>query len=157
MKLTCINTEKLPANILEVGKSYDIKEPYKGVYVVNINGNECSVNLSNFESPFDIIYRLCLTADKIIISKPGQGTTVDLLLSESYICNYSHTKGSHWNLGGNHHKYYHDINTGNYLNSDTVKQEPVFIKQRLLMADYKKIVERYNKQKAAAMLAENQQ
>lgn len=124
--------------LLTVGNSYELTEPYKGCFMVN----NCSVRLSNFESPIDIINRLVSVSEKMIISEPKQGLTVELLITDNYLVCYSHTKGNHWNIGGNHYKYYHDLNTGNYISVFDVnpEKENVYLKCRLLKADYKRLV-----------------
>lgn len=135
MKLICKNTDGVFPGIIEVGKQYEVSEPYKGCYTVG----EYSVRLSNFESLAEMATRLALLPNKMIFSKPTTGLTVELLLTESYLICYSHTKGNHWNISGNHYKYYHDMVTGEFVSEYTAKKEPVLLKQRLLKADYLKI------------------
>jgi len=137
MKLLCINTEGTRPGLLEVGKKYKLTERYKDCYMIG----EDSVRLSNFESPLQMLKRLCRTANKMILSKPVQGTTIDILLTDKYIVCYSHTKGNHWNISGNHYRYYHDIDTGEFIpehETDPAHRKPL-LKERLLVADFKEL------------------
>lgn len=139
MKLLCTNTNNCHPDSIQVGNEYDLKERWKGCYSVEINGIEYYCSLSNFEGPKDRLIRLAQTSSKVISSKPGTGTTVEILATENYLVVYSHTKGNHWNICGNHYKYYHDFNTGEFISECDVKNENVLIKERLLMADFKKL------------------
>lgn len=114
----------------------DIEERYPSCWV---NKLEHSVNITDFETPTQRLTRLCKTSSKVVISKPTKGVTVDVLQTNSYLIVYSHTRGNHWNISGNHYKYYHDINTGEYIPEHLCKQEKTILKSRLLMADFRAI------------------
>lgn len=137
MKLLCINTNNTLPGLLEPGIEYEIIERWSGCYMVN----DLSVSLSNFEGVKDRLKRLAIKAHKIVLATPSKGVTVDLLLTDKYIIVYGHTKGNHWNISGNHYKYYHDINTGEFISDQNVeKHAKPTLKERLLMADYKYIM-----------------
>lgn len=137
MKLLCINTENTMPGLLEMGVEYEITERLAGIYEVN----DKSVSLSNFEGVKDRFKRLAMKANKIVLATPSKGVTVDILLTDKYIIIYGHTKGNHWNIAGNHYKYYHDINTGEFVSDQNVeKHTKPTLKERLLMADYKNIM-----------------
>lgn len=133
MKLKCVNTEGVMPGLLEVGKVYDILERWKGVYMVN----DFSVNLSNFETPLDILEDMIRQGGKVLLTKPS-GQTVDLLLTDNHLIVYGHTKGNHWNISGNHYKYFHSRESKSFV-SDNVKQGEVRLKQRLLMPEFKRL------------------
>lgn len=136
MKLLCINTDNIIHGTIEVGKEYSITQVYNSWYEVN----GITVSLNNFESVKAKAKRLLKTANKVIIPLPTKGVTVDILLTDNYIILYSHTRGNHWNIFGNHYKYYHDINTGELIPDNSVQQpQKTLLKERLLMADYKEI------------------
>lgn len=87
------------------------------------------------ETPIERLERLAKTANMILISVPRKGYTVDVLQTEFYLIVYSHSKGNHWNVWGDHYKFYHDVNTGEYLGLDTAfKDEKIEWKERLLKA-----------------------
>lgn len=101
------------------------------------------------ESPIDRLSRLAKTASKMLISIPTKGYTVDVVQGDNYLVVYSHSKGNHWNISGNHYKYYHDVNTGEFLGSDhNVLPEKGKWKERLLKSVAQKIA-KINKEKLA--------
>lgn len=85
-----------------------------------------------------ILERFINSGNKVFLSKPTTGVTVEILVTEQHLVIYSHTKGNHWNIGGNHYKYCNDINTGEYMPVFYSNDKPI-LKQRLLMADYKRL------------------
>lgn len=136
MKLRCINTDGTIPGLLEIGKVYDISEPYKDWYMVN----DCSVKLSNFETPIDILEAMIRTGNKVILSKPGKGYTVEILLTDTYLIVYSHSKGNHWNISGNHYKYYHSREKQKFVpDKEVYIPGKVLLKQRMLLPDFKRL------------------
>lgn len=137
MKLLCVNVNNVFPGLLEVGREYEINEWGSGCYEVSNR----PVSLSNFEGIKDRFKRLAINANKIILAAPSKGVTVNLLLTDKYIIVYARTKGNHWNIFGNHSKYYHDINTGEFIPDHNVqKHETPKLKERLLMPDYNYIL-----------------
>lgn len=136
MKLVLTNLNGLHSDLIkefEIGKEYEVSMPYTGIYVIN----NYTVSLSNFESPSQRFARLIPNAKKVVISNKTQGYSVDLLQTEKYLIVYSHSKGNHWNISGNHFKYYHDINTGEYIPEQIVenRNDKILIKQKMLKAE----------------------
>lgn len=137
MKLLCTNTDNTLPGLLEVGNEYELHECWAGCYEVNNN----PVSLSNFEGVKDRFKRLSMKANKIILAIPSKGVTVDLLITDRYIIVYGHAKGNHWNVFGNHYKYYHDVNTGEFIpDHNVINHEKPKLKERFLMPDYKQIM-----------------
>lgn len=149
MKRICINTKGTEPGFLIEGQEYDLKELYygRGLYSVN----DTPVSLDNFESLVTTLLRFSETSPKMILTKPTRGVTVDILLTDSYIIVYSHTKGSHSNIFGNHYRYYHNNNTGEFIPEHLTTKEPVLLKQRLLMADFNKIEKNIIAQRSKAI------
>jgi hypothetical protein len=135
MKLSCTNNEGVIHGALIVGQDYTLTQVYNNWYEVN----GISVTLKNFESLKDRVKRLFATSTKIILPAPTKGVIVDILLTDKYIILYSHSRGNHWNVFGNHYKYYHDIDTGELIPDQLIQPYDKFLKARLLMADYKEI------------------
>lgn len=131
MKARCINTDNVYPGTLAVGEEYNITERWTGCYVVN----DRSVSLSNFETPLQRLTRLAETAVKMVIVHKAKGHSVDLWQTDLFIILYSHSKGSRWNIGGNHSFYAHDINTGEFVASANSFTGKGHIKQKLKVAD----------------------
>jgi hypothetical protein len=143
MKLLCVNTNNILPGQLQIGIQYKLKQRWNSIefLIAEINGKQIDCILQNFEGIKDRFFRLCKTSEKVIFSKPGNGYTVALLLTNNYLIIYSHSKGNNYNVWGNHFKYYHDINTGEFITEDNVNLEnekQIFLKERLLIADHKK-------------------
>jgi hypothetical protein len=116
---------------------------YSEDYMISKDG--CYIPMGAIEGPIERFTRLAATASKVIVSVPTKGYTVDVLQTESYLVMYSHSKGNHYNVFGNHYRYYHDVNTGEYIREDLTKNEKVEWKQRLLKAVAQKIQQIGNK------------
>jgi len=82
-----------------------------------------------------------LTGYDVVVYSPGgwNHAITDIIRTESYLIVYSHTRGNHWNIGGNHYKMWYDINTGKKITEGIVKEKEIS-KDRLLMKDYKEIM-----------------
>lgn len=79
----------------------------------------------------------------MLVSRPNKGQIADIIITDNYLILYYHTKGTHWNIGGTHYKYYHDINTGEFIPDQKLPvesyKEKVISKERFLVSDYSKI------------------
>jgi len=140
----CINTDNVLPNTIKIGVDYKLIEKWKnsGCYVVIIAENEINVSLKNFETLNNRLLRLSKTSDKTIVTKPGgkyTKYTVELIATDNYIIVYSHSRGNSYNISGNHHKYYHDENTGEFLNESLVNNEPSLYKEKFLLSDFNAI------------------
>jgi hypothetical protein len=137
MKLTLKNS----LTAYTVGKIYELT--YKGWawMAIDNNGIENPMDLNNFES---IKERFAsLNPLKRLTSKPSKGYTTDLLLTENYFVYYVHSKGNHYNVFGNHHKYFHDVNTGEFIPDSQLPAsafaEKTIIKERVIIADWNRL------------------
>lgn len=97
--------------------------------------------MNNIELFKKLIVDNKLTLHDVVVYSPGGANhaITDIIRTESYLIVYSHTKGNHWNIRGNHYKTWHDINTGKYI-SEGYHKEKELSKDRLLMKDYKEIM-----------------
>lgn len=97
--------------------------------------------MSNIELLKKLIIDNKLTHREVTIYSPGgwNHTITDVIQTENYLIVYNHSRGNHWNMGGNHYKMYHDIKTG----KQTLLQpnEKEISKDRMLMKDYRTIME----------------
>jgi hypothetical protein len=125
--------------LLTVGNEYELTERWPGFFTLYIDGKEIQANLEDFENPLDIFTKMVTAGNKTVFSGPRQSERVDLLLTENYLIVYSHSKGNHWNICGNHYRYYHSLKTGCFVSEQEAKNEPTIIKQPFLKADYVKL------------------
>jgi hypothetical protein len=92
--------------------------------------------------PKEILFELVAKAEKMLLVRPEVGLTVDILLTEKYLVIYAHSKGSHWNIGGRHYKYFHDLTTGEFIPDGLLpsgsRSATILSKERFLVADYKR-------------------
>jgi hypothetical protein len=146
MKLVLKNIDKLDPNYFkpeDIGKELEVKSFFGNTYTtVNEDGTPGAyLTLDNCEKPSERFARLMKTATRVIISGKTKGYSVDLLQTEHYLVMYSHSKGNHWNIFGNHYKYYHDIDTGEFIPDNLVKysSEPYLIKQKMLKAELQQL------------------
>jgi hypothetical protein len=109
MLLTCQQSHN---EIFEAGKEYNLIQPFRNCWTDETG--KCSADLTKFESHQDRFLRLCGTAGKFIMEIPTTGHMVDLLVTDKHYIVYSHRPGSHWNIGGSHYYYFHDITTGEF-------------------------------------------
>ena len=123
-----------PNSELVAGKEYLIQPSGYGDSF-RINGE--FISPKNLESPKERFLRLIQTASKFIVPVPSKGNTVDILQTKSYLILYSHSKGNHWNICGNHYKYFHDVYTGELIliNEVTNPGEKVIWKERVLKVE----------------------
>lgn len=91
-------------------------------------------------TPKEVLLSVVGTATKMILSRPVAPYRVDLLLTENYLIIYTHSKGNHWNISGNHYRYWHDIKTGEFISEGHLpsgySKERIIAKERFLVADY---------------------
>lgn len=132
MLLRCTNNTGIDP-IIEPGKDYEVFERWPGYYEVD----NIPVKLSNFETPLERFKRVSVNSVKKIIPSKRQGETVELLQTSTKLVFYSHTRGNHWNIGGNHWYYSHDVNTGEYIN-DMPGEKPL-LRQKLLKAELEEL------------------
>lgn len=130
------------------GQSHDIKQYYPGCWIISGSDEApsphiVSARIEEYETPTERFVRLAATANKFIASRPTTGVTVEVLRTENYLIVYSHTKGNHWNISGNHYYYSHNASTGEFIPEHECKKEPTLLKSRLLKADYQKLVSIY--------------
>ena len=97
--------------------------------------------------PKELLFELVKKAKKMIIPQPGENR-VDIWVTDTSIILYSHRKGSKWNLGGSHWFYQHDKASGEFQQSYNGTNEKPIAKERLLVADYKKLVAIQNERAA---------
>lgn len=102
--------------------------------------------MSNTELFKKLIIDNKLTYREVTIYSPSgwNHTITDIIRTENHLIVYNHSRGSHWNMGGNHYKMYHDINTGKQVPTQPVEKE--ISKNRLLMKDYREIMKILDKQ-----------
>lgn len=134
MKLTL--KKELPEFTL--GKLYELTWKSWAWMAIDNKGMECPVELSSFES---IKERFAsLNPSKRVVGKPHKGYTTDLLLTDNYFVYYQHSKGNYYNVFGNHYKYYHDVNTGEFISEGELPasafKEKTLIKERVIIADW---------------------
>lgn len=142
MKMLSISNPK--NDQLSPSTLYDLTADMFGMYMAKLNDHEIYVCIDDFQPPSEMFKMLLPKVNKAIIITPTQGQTVDLLLTENYFIVYAHTKGNHWNVWGNHYKYFHDINTGEFIPDSHLPisafKEKTIIKERLV----KKVAQKLN-------------
>lgn len=116
-------------------KEYSLRPTFSDLYYeVDVDGQSYTLHIEQFESPIERFKRISVTAKKVLIPRIS-GNQVHVLMTESYIIFYSHTPGNHYNICGNHYKYYHDINTGEFIPEHLCNaKESIIMKERLLKA-----------------------
>lgn len=149
MLLTCISVPDIYMGALTIGKEYNIYTRYGCLLFELDNGIETTMPPYAFECAIRRFESKIKTASKFILQKPGgtpPRTMVDLLVTEKYFIVYSHTKGTHWNISGNHHRYFHDINTGEFICGDPpFNKNDVLLKQQITVKDYNRLIKHFKK------------
>jgi hypothetical protein len=139
INLKLMRSPEYAGELFTVGNTYTLTERWTDYFMVQLQEHEICVKLSDFQTPLELLFELAATSPKLIVTGPDKTYRVTLELTESYIVVYSHSKGNHWNISGNHYKYYHSRTTGEFISESLVKKEPVIIKQALLKADFLKV------------------
>lgn len=83
----------------------------------------------------------------IMIDKPGGNVvrySIDILQTENYLIIHVHSRGSHWNLGGNSYKYYHSILSGLFIPDEKLPlqawKESIINKSKFTIKNYNECV-----------------
>jgi hypothetical protein len=83
---------------------------------------------------------------KISIYPPGGDPKykVDILRTDNYIIVHAYNKPSNYNMKGNNYKFYHSINTGEYIPIGLLPsgalQETILSKEPFTIKEYNKLI-----------------